>query len=80
MSKSLLNVHLDEDQVDDLNAALCAYRDHFLELIELNADAEGRQARENHSYWQAKVRQIQILIYEVSDSLYGAQSHAGSDP
>lgn len=79
MNKSLPNVHLDEDQVDDLSAALRAYRDHFLELIELNADPEDRKAHENHSYWQAKVGQIQVLIDEISDSLYGARPRAATN-
>ncbi|WP_417365652.1 hypothetical protein [Glutamicibacter arilaitensis] len=71
--QSLLSVHLDDEQVDELNAALCAYRDHFVELIELNAGAEGPQARENANYWNKKIREVQDLIDQISDSIYGTR-------
>ena len=78
MCESLLNVHLDDEQIDDLIAALCAHRDHFVELIELNAEAEGPRARENNSYWKSKVTRAQELIDKVSDSLYGSQPRESS--
>lgn len=74
MRESLLSVHLNDEQVDDLNAALCAYRDHFIERLEINAEAEEPQARENNKYWQNKVHRIQELIDQVSGSVYGSRS------
>ncbi|MGX1592629.1 hypothetical protein ACWICO_16065 [Glutamicibacter sp. NPDC055491] len=77
MRESLLNVHLNDEQIEVLNAALCAYRDHFSELLELNEETEGPQARENNKYWQSKVHAIQELIDQVNDSLYGSQPREG---
>ena len=73
MKESLLSVHLDEEQVDELISALRAHRDHFVELIESNSEAVGLRAREDAHFWQGKVRSVQELIDQVSDSLYGAQ-------
>jgi hypothetical protein len=50
MKESLLSVHLDEEQVDELISALRAYRDHFVELIESNSEAVGLRAREDAHY------------------------------
>ena len=72
MRKSLLNIQLDDEQVDELVAALCAYRDHFVELIELNAEVIGPHARENNKQWQNKVSQVQEMIDQINESLYGA--------
>ena len=82
MKESLLSVHLNDEQVDELIAALCAHRDHFVELIESNAGAQGVRAREDTYYWQSKVRSVQELIDQVSDSLYGVQprSNDGDSP
>ena len=74
MRESSLNFHLNDEQIEDLTAALCTYRDHFAELLELNFDVEGPQARENNKYWQSKVRHVQEVIDKVSYSLYGAQT------
>lgn len=76
MSGSLLNVHLNDDQIDELNSALCAYRDHFVELIESNDGYEGFRTRENDTYWREKVASLQDLIDQINRSLYGIQSHA----
>lgn len=72
MRKSLLSIQLDDEQVDELVAALCAYRDHFIELIELNAEVVGPRARENDKQWQSKVHQVQEMIDQINESLYGA--------
>lgn len=74
MRKSLLSLQLDDDQIDELIAALCAYRDHFVELIELNADVVGPHACENDQQWQSKIRQVQEMIDQINESLYGARS------
>lgn len=74
MRESLLSVHLDDEQVDDLIAALCAHRDHFVELIDSNTEAQGPQARQNNSYWKSRTSRVQDLIDKISDSLYGSRS------
>lgn len=74
MRKSLLSLQLDDDQIDELIAALCAYRDHFVELIELNAEVAGPHARENDQQWESKIRQVQEMIDQINESLYGSSS------
>lgn len=78
MSGSLLNIHLNDDQIAELNSALCAYRDHFVELIESNDGYEGFRARENDAFWRGKVASLQDLIDQINRSLYGIQPHAPS--
>ncbi|WP_349931835.1 hypothetical protein ABNP34_16435 (plasmid) [Glutamicibacter mishrai] len=74
MRKTLLSIQLDDEQVDDLVAALSAYRDHFVELIELNTEAIGPHARENDRQWQNKVSHVQEMIDPLNESLYGART------
>ncbi|GAA1406876.1 hypothetical protein AUR04nite_04790 [Glutamicibacter uratoxydans] len=78
MRQTLLHLHLDDEQIDDLNSALCTYRDHFIELAESSMDAVTPLAQENAKYWQDKVRQVQELIDKINDELYGHQERGSA--
>lgn len=72
MQKSLLSVHLTDEQISNLNNALCQYRDHYISLLNALGPASTATQRHSETVWKEQIRDTQELIDSINDSLYGS--------